>query len=76
MAVMSSVANKGKSKHLIDIEAKINRMILNPQLYEEFLEEFALRKKKAMLENAWVTGNENKIDLVKRNKEQMKNFVS
>lgn len=49
-ADIKNVTKKTKTKQQIDIEAKINRMLLEPRLYEEFLEEFNLRKKKMLLE--------------------------
>ena len=45
-----SIKGKQKSTVKLEIEYKIQRMLLNPQLYDEFLEEFAIKKKKAMLE--------------------------
>ena len=41
-----NVANKAKSKNQLEIEAKINKFLLNRRLYTEFLEELAIKKKK------------------------------
>ena len=69
-----NVVNKQKTKQQLDIEAKINRMILDPRLYEEFLEEFAMRKRKMMLEKAGVNDTINTVDIVKKNKKMVKDY--
>lgn len=69
-----NVVNKQKTKQQLDIEAKINRMILDPRLYEEFLEEFAIRKRKMMLEKAGANDTMNNVDIVKKNKKMVKDY--
>lgn len=73
---LMNVANKTKSKQQLDIEAKINRMILDPRLYDEFLEEFAKKKKQFILARQSAKQILHPVDLIKRNKQRLRNFNS
>jgi hypothetical protein len=70
------VVGKSKSKQQLDVESKINRMILDPRLYDEFLAEFAMKKKKFMLDRQSVKQLLHPVDLIKKNKQQLRNFIS
>ena len=48
-----------KTKLQLEIEAKIQKMLLEPRLYDEFLQEFALKRKQMALERAFGNANPN-----------------
>jgi hypothetical protein len=49
-------------------------MILDPRLYDEFLEEFAQKKKAFMLARQNAKQIMHPVDIVQKNKDQLKNF--